>query len=619
MFVLYLYMNYFHDTYTVLTSIKTENEMETNQKIETLFRAALDATPEEREKSSDLFIGFDQTENTWEVIVKHTGDLNGLKEKYPNILITELLNNYGILKLPETLIDTIAAEDSITYMEKPKQLFFEVNQGKQASCITTLQTRLPELTGRGTLIGIIDSGIDYAHPDFQLTNGDTRIVSLWDQTIPSNSVTNALTPTSTLSAPDGYSLGTLFTPDIINLALNAPNEQERYNICPSRDTSGHGTHVSGIAAGNGRASDGVYRGIAYEAELLIVKLGIPGPTSFPSTSLLMMGLDFCVRESLRRNQPLALNLSFGNTYGSHSGSSLLETYLDSVSELGRISIIVGSGNEGASSGHIGGYLSPNQVETIEFSVSDFSTSLNIQLWKNYWDEFTVILTPPIGTGVTIPSEPGSWRYSFGDTEVYSYNGEPTPYTPFQEIYLDFIPADTYLTPGVWTLRLIPQNLRSGLWDMWLPSSAIRNEATAFLLPTPETTLTIPSTAVRAITVGAYDSRQNTIAAFSGRGFTWNNQLIKPDLIAPGVDIISCSPGGGYETRTGTSMATPFVTGTASLLMQWGLIQGNDLFLYGEKMRAYLINGTRPLPGFTTYPNPQTGWGALCAFDSLFSR
>ena len=580
--------------------------METNQKIETLFRAALDATPVEREKSSDLSIGFDQAEDTWEVIVKHTGNLSSLKEKYPDLIVTELLNNYGILRLPENLIDPIASEDSITYMEKPKQLFFEVTEGKRASCINTLQARAPELTGRGTLVGVIDSGIDFTHPDFRTGNDETRILALWDQTIEGN-------------PPEGYFLGTLYSQAVLNQALRALSENEQCSICPSRDLSGHGTHVTGIAAGNGRASDGVYRGVAYEADLLIVKLGTPGPNSFPSTSLLMMGIDFCVRESLKRNQPLALNLSFGNTYGSHNGSSLLETYLDSVSELGRISIVVGSGNEGASSGHIGGYLIQNQPEVIEFSISDFSTNLNIQLWKNFWDEFTVTLTPPVGASVTLPNAPGSWRYSFGETEVYSYNGEPTPYSPFQEIYLDFLPADTYLTPGVWALRLIPQNIRSGLWDMWMPASAIRNEATAFLLPNPYTTLTIPSTSARAITVGAYDSHQNTLAAFSGRGFTWNNQLIKPDLVAPGVDIISCAPGGGYESRTGTSMATPFVTGTASILMQWGILKGNDSFLYGEKMRAYLINGTRELPGFDTYPNPQTGWGALCAFDSLFSR
>lgn len=593
--------------------------METNQKIETLFRAALNATPEEREKSSDLSIGFDTQENTWEVIVKHTGNLLSLQEKYPEVQFIELLNNYGILRLPEPLIDTIVSEEVITYMEKPKQLFYEIAEGKRAACIATAQTRIPKLTGQGTIVCVIDSGIDYTHPDFRNPDGSTRILALWDQTIPANTVTNVLAPDTTLDAPEGYFLGTLFSQEIINEALQAADPQTRLSICPSQDTSGHGTHVTGICAGNGRASNGLYRGIAYEADLLIIKLGRSGPNSFPSTSLLMMAIDFSVRQSLVNNTPLAMNLSFGNTYGSHSGSSLLETYLDAASELGRISIAVGSGNEGISRGHTSGTLMEGQTETIQFSISDFTTALNIQLWKNYWDEFAVTLIPPVGSGVTLPVTPGTWRYPFGETFVYSYNGEPTPYTPFQEIYLDFLPNGTYLTPGIWTLRLTPQRIRSGIWDMWMPSSAIRNEATAFLLPTPETTLTIPSTASRAITVGAYDAFQNTIAPFSGRGFTWNNQFIKPDLVAPGVNITSCAPGGGYEIRSGTSMATPFVTGSASLLMQWGILFENDLFLYGEKLRAYLINGAQTLSGFDDYPNPQTGWGALCLYNSLFSR
>lgn len=602
--------------------------METNQKIETLFRAALNATPEERAKSNDLSIGFFPAEDRWEVIVKYIGNLTDLSIKYPQIQVVELLNNYGILELPSSLIDAVASEDIITYMEKPKQLFYEVAEGKRASCITTLQTRLPRLTGRGTLVGIIDSGIDYAHPDFQNPDNTTRILALWDQTVSPETVARPNTvdePESpeapldvkTPSAPEGYYLGTLFTEETINNALSSATPEERLSICPSQDLSGHGTHVAGIAAGNGRASDGMYRGVAYESELLVVKLGIPGPNSFPSTSLLMMAVDFCVRESIRRNMPLALNLSFGNTYGSHSGTSLLETYLDSVALLGRISIVVGSGNEGTSGGHTGGFLPKNQSTTVEFSISDYTTALNLQLWKNYWDEFVITLSPPVGPGVTLPQTPGTWRYILGETEIYSYNGEPTPYSPFQEIYIDFLPNDTYLSPGIWTLRFTPQRIRNGIWDMWMPASAIRNQNTAFLRPIPDTTLTIPSTSMRAITVGAYDSIQNTIAPFSGRGFTWNNEFIKPDIVAPGVDIISCAPGGGYTALSGTSMATPFVTGTASLLMQWGILEGNDSFLYGEKMRAYLIRGAGSLPGFTEYPNPQTGWGTLCAYNTIF--
>ena len=149
--------------------------METNQKIETLFRAALDATPEERNKSADLSIGFDPNDDTWEVIVKHTGNLLSLQDKYPQVQFVELLNNYGILRLPESLIDTIVSEETITYMEKPKQLFYELTEGKRAACITTTQTRIPSLTGRGTIICVIDSGIDYRHPDFRNDDGRMHI------------------------------------------------------------------------------------------------------------------------------------------------------------------------------------------------------------------------------------------------------------------------------------------------------------------------------------------------------------------------------------------------------------------------------------------------------------
>lgn len=172
-----------------------------------------------------------------------------------------------------------------------------------------------------------------------------------------------------------------------------------------------------------------------------------------------------------------------------------------------------------------------------------------------------------------------------------------------------------IAEGLWTWQLIPVNIRNGRFDLWLPSSSSINPQTRFLVADPETSLTIPSTAFRPITVAAYDSNANQLASFSGQGFTALS-LTKPDLAAPGVNITSTSVGGGYNARSGTSMATPFVTGSAALLMQYGIIQGNDPFLYGQKIKAWLIRGARPLPALRTYPNPQIGWGVLCLKDSL---
>jgi subtilisin family serine protease len=331
----------------------------------------------------------------------------------------------------------------------------------------------------------------------------------------------------------------------------------------------------------------------------------------------MRAVDFCLSESLRKNMPLALNLSFGNTYGSHSGTSLLETYLNTAAAQGQCSIAVGSGNEGAEDGHVSGRLAPPQKQRVEFAISDYTTSLSIQVWKLYEDEMELSIAPPAsGESFLIPARAGILRYVMGQTEVLINYGEPSPYSIYQEIRLELIPKNTYLDSGIWAITLLPRRVIDGTWEMWMPAAAARNYGTRFLSPSAATTLTIPSTASQVITVGAYDWATDQPASFSGRGSTWGTNQIKPDLVAPGVDIMSCSPGGGYTSRTGTSMATPFVTGSCALLMQWGIRNGNDPFLYGEKLKAYLRRGARKLPAFAEYPNPQVGWGALCLKDSL---
>ena len=608
-----------------------------NEKIENLLNLALDATEQEREKSLDLDTGYDKEERTWEVIVKFGETEESLKrllaenfpKEYDRIKITNLRNEYAILLLPEHIVELVAALTEIEYMEKPKLLFFAVNNGRRVSCINPLQTGQMrggtagrnDLSGTGVIVAVIDSGIDYAHPDFRNADGTTRILDLWDQTIPAGSVADPLSEEnveqSFLGAPAGYFLGTEFPQEVINRALEQTTERERYAVCPSRDISGHGTHVTGIAAGNGIASQGRYRGVAYESPLLIVKLGTPGERSFPRTTELMQAVDYCIRKAQEYGMPVVLNLSFGNNYGSHSGNSLLESYLDDMADYWRTSIITGSGNEGASAVHAAGTLRENVTEEVEVAVSGYEISLNLQIWKNYADEIAVSLIHPDGSKAgPIQQILGAQRFRLGNTDVLLYYGEPSPYSPYQEIYFELLPADDFIDSGIWTIQLLPQKIAVGNYDMWLPAGGVLNEGTGFMLPSVETTLTIPSTAARVITVGAYDGYFDRAAAFSGRGYTRETNQVKPDLVAPGVDITSCAPGGGYVVRSGTSMATPFVSGGAALLMQWGIVNKNDLYLYGEKMKAYLIKGARRLPAMQYYPNPVFGWGALCVAQSL---
>lgn len=609
-----------------------------NEKMENLLNLALDATEQEREKSLDLDTGYDREERTWEVIVKFGGTEAALKkllaEKFPveydRIRITNLRNEYAILLLPEHIVELVAALTEIEYMEKPKLLFFAVNNGRRVSCIDQVQTvgtvqgvvsSGRNLSGAGVIVAVIDSGIDYSHPDFRNADGTTRILNLWDQTIPSGSVADPLSVEKEnqafLEAPAGYFTGTEFSQAVINCALEQTTERERYEICPSRDISGHGTHVTGIAAGNGAASQGRYRGVAYESPLLVVKSGTPGESSFPRTTELMQAVDYCIRKAQEYGMPVVLNLSFGNNYGSHSGNSLLESYLDDMANYWRTSIVVGSGNEGASAVHASGTMRENVTKDVEIAVSSYEPSLNVQIWKNYSDEIAVSLIHPNGRRVgPVQQILGPQRFRLGNTDILLYYGEPSPYSPYQEIYFDLLPVNDYIDSGIWTIQLVPQKIAAGNYDMWLPAGGVLNVGTGFLLPSEKTTLTIPSTAARVITVGAYDGYFDRAAAFSGRGYTRETNQVKPDLAAPGVDITSCAPGGGYVVRSGTSMATPFVTGGTALLMQWGIVDKNDPYLYGEKVKAYLIKGARRLPAMRDYPNPVLGWGALCVSQSL---
>ena len=537
-----------------------------NQKLEDLLNLALETPEAVRRQTDTLNVGFDEETRSWELIVKYHGTLDSLE--IWNIRIEYLIAGYAILTVPEGLVEQVAELEEIEYVEKPKRYFYSAVAPTDSACFPLVTMREPFLNGEGTLIAVLDSGIAYQRMDFRKENGDTRIRFLWDQTLRSDG--------GAFRAPEGFTMGAEFSEEDINRALLAPTEEERFALLPSLDVSGHGTAVAGIAAGY--VSDRRYIGVATEADLLVVKLGLPGELGFPRTTEIMRGVTYAVNKAIALGMPLVINLSFGNSYGSHDGSSLLERFLDNAAEIGRTVICVGSGNEGSSGGHFAGNV--ENTRTVELSVAEYERTLNLQFWKNYNDEYRIYLRSPSGqqAEVTVPVGGGKYTLRLEQTEVLVYLGEPTPYSVAQEIYLDMIPAGrTYIDSGVWSLVIEPVKVVTGQYYLYLPAAAGRSSRTMFYRPTPQVSLTIPGTASKVITVGAYDYIYDTYAEFSGRGYADEDRtigvvtagLVKPDLVAPGVDILAPDVYGGYAGFTGTSFATPIVSGSAALLMEWG--------------------------------------------------
>lgn len=604
-----------------------------SQKFENLLNLALETPEEIRVRTGNLNVGYEAENQTWEMIVKYHDSISFLVDY--GILVEELIAGYAILTVPEDLVELLVQVEQIEYVEKPKRYFFGAELPGENSCVYPVSLGENGLRGEGVLVAVIDSGIAYEKNDFRKQDGSTRIVELWDQT---------LVPDEERRPPEGFVTGVEFSEAQINEALETgmiAGMPSGFQIVPSRDVSGHGTAVAGIAAGSSvRLTGGVnvggiqvtgvvYQGIASESDLLIVKLGDTKESGFPKTTEIMRAVTYAVKKGIARSQPLVVNLSFGNTYGSHDGTSLLERFLDNAAEIGRTVICVGAGNEGDANGHFTGNIKDTRM--VEITVGEYERDLSIQFWNRYSDVFRLILRSPGGEIIQLTDTVNAGKEEFvaEGTRILVYKGEPKPYSVLQETYFDLSPLGdrNYITSGIWQLEVEEVSSRTGQYDVYLPGTEARNSRTGILRATPEATLTIPSTSQKVVTVGAYNSVFEQYADFSGRG---TNQVsreeslvlssfIKPDLVAPGVDIIAPDVLGGYRNVTGTSFATPIVSGCAALMMEWGIVKGNDPYLYGEKVKAYLRRGAGPLRGESFYPNERVGFGKLCLAESIPER
>lgn len=565
-----------------------------NQKLEDQLSLALDTPAQMREKSDNLDTGYAPSENTWELIVKYNGNLDRLTG---GIRVEPLIAGYAIVTIPENLIGAFSRMEEIEFIEKPKKLYPQVTAGLGASCFYPLLQPVSgkALSGQGVYMAILDSGIDYTDPMFRYADGTTKIAWLWDQGKRADAEKGE-------KPPQGFFTGVEYSRKMLNANLQKNSERL------TTDVTGHGTNVAKIAVQG-----------APESELIVVKLDTARGT-YPSTVSLLRAFMYVAKKAQAENMPVAINLSYGNTYGAHDGSSLLERFIDNITEVGRNVICIGAGNEGASAGHFAGKLSENEIQRISFAMGTYERSFSLQLWKWYADRMDISIMSPAGEQYLIRNQNAGGEAQqavMEQTKLLIFSGRPQPYRKREEVYIDFIPVETYLNTGIWTIEITPRRIANGELRLYMPSAVVRSENTRFLLPSPAQTLTIPSTAQKVITVGAYNAYVRSYAAFSGRGDADSDRAenSKPDLAAPGVNI-RIGEGEGGAVVSGTSYATPFVTAAAALLMEYGIVQGNDPFLYGEKVKAYLHAGARQLPGYDIWPNDQVGWGALCVSESL---
>ena len=509
-------------------------------------------------------------------ISKIVENLNG---KY-----VDLGYGYGIAEIPIENLVVLATSPEIQYIELPKSLYADDYESNRASCIT--QLNLSEFNGKGVLIGFIDTGIDYTHPAFRNPDGTTRIEYIYD-------------------LDEG---GKVYTKEQINEALKS---SDPYSIVNSTDITGHGTHVVGIACAGGKI-DKQYYGVAPESSIAMVKVA---RSRFALSTQIMKGIKFLIDKGKELNMPLAINMSLSTNDGAHNGSSLLEQYISTVSATERVTIVIAAGNEGEAAHHVGGTL--EEVNDVYFNISSDESIVVINLYKSILPQLSIELISPygIGTGEILVKE-GVNEGTIGNSRYSIYLTGPKPFDVSGEIGIILTGINGFVSSGQWKITLRKLNKYDGNFDMWLPISEGLNVNTKFLEPVVYNTLGIPATVKNVISVGSYNYLVDIISPFSGRGEKYNGQYIKPDIVAPGEGIYSAIPNRGFDKKTGTSMATPQVTGAAALMMQWGIVNGNDPYLYGERVKYFLILGSKKTRQDIEYPDAGWGYGELCLRESI---
>ena len=452
------------------------------------------------------------------------------------------------------------------------------------------------LNGKDVLIGIIDSGIDYLHPDFINEDNTSKIISIWDQ------------ESEVKPHPEGMIFGSEFTRDDINQAIS--NNDDTL----TKDNIGTGTIAAGIAVGNGRVNE-LYKGVALGSELIVVKLRQyegtfkEGRINYINTDFLA-GIKYILDIAKKEDKYLIINL----TLGQRPRSLILTTLLDTFSEIrgNGVFVVSGAGNEGNTDGHYEGSL--QGVDTFQDVILEVGEQKNLDI--------TIALNDPgrVGVEVISPSGEISYKVEYApDNEQYEgeYNLEDSPYE-IRLIYPWLLSGNEELLiriidikPGIWTIRLYPEIIITGEVDIYLPNKNLIAEDTRFLDPNSYSTITFYGGTESVITIGAYNDKTNSMWIGSSRGPLKGRELIKPDIVAPGVDIIGPYMNNNYAKATGTGVSSSLACGVMALIIEYINNQGTyaSRALYTRVLKTYLMLGATKNTIYS-YPNYTQGYGVL---------
>lgn len=536
-------------------------------------------------------------------IIDYSGNISAL-DKYKNETIKTVNYFYAIAYLPVSVM----TEDVISkmgYGAIPSLMGLVSEASIESSGIRRIRN-IPnfDLRGNGVLIGIIDTGVDYTNSIFRYADGTTKIETIWDQTIISD------------NSSQNLDYGTEYNMQQINQALMS---EDPFQVVPSKDEIGHGTMIAGIAAGNEVPKEGFY-GVAPDARLAVVKLKpaklylkqffrLPEDAVAYQENDMIFGIQYLIEYAAKVNKPIVICIAIDTSQYAHDGRGTTSYWLSFQAEQPRIAIINAVGNEGNARRHYFGKIEDsNEYETVELNVGPNEKGFSMELWGISPNSFSIDITSPYGEyipKISIPfRETRKITFIFEATVIYVDYQIVESQSGDELILLRF----TNPTQGIWKFNVYGRGVFPLEFNIWLPMNNYIGNDTFFLNSDPFITLLSLSCAVSVISVTAYDTEDESLFLNAGKGYS-SIQVVKPDIAAPGVNIVAPSLDGKFVEVTGTSAAAAHTAGIAAMLMEWGVVKGNYTNLNTVAMKTLMMRGARRKLELT-YPNRDWGYGIL---------